>query len=188
MHQQKEDQDVENFDISFKKRVDLIFFIQVNNMKIVSSMRSNVSSSDFDDFVSKDNIDMIFSYEFNVSFANSNRSYRKNQRRKRFKKFKLVVIKIMKIQVNVIEYEIVNVTLNCEVECNLINKSFAKKLTFLFLDDAHVNVVFIDKSSMKTQNVYFSHLNVTNRKSHDRFFEKFFLRIDIDNHMTLNMS
>ena len=131
-------------------------------MKIVSSMRSNVSSSDFDDFVSKDNIDMISNCEFDASFASLNRSYRKNQRRKRFKKFKLVIIKIMKIQINVIEYEIVNVTLNCEVECNLISKSFARKLALLFLDDAYVNVVSIDKSSMKTQDVYFSRFNVTN--------------------------
>ena len=87
-----------------------------------------------------------------------------------------------------IEYEIVNVTLNCEIECNLINKNFAKKLKFLSLDDAHVNVVFIDKSSMKTQNVYFSRFNVTNRQNHDWFFEEFFLKIDIDNDMTLNIS
>ena len=93
---------------------------------------------------------MIVSCEFDVSFASSNRSYRKNQRRKRFKKFKLVIVKIMKIQINVIEYKIVNVTLNCEAKCNLISKSFARKLTLLSLDDAHVNVVFIDKSSIKT--------------------------------------
>ena len=126
-------------------------------------MKSNVSLNNFDNFVSNVNIDTIFNCEFDASFASSNRSYRKNQRRKRFKKFKLVIIKIMKIQINVIEYEIVNVTLNCEVECNLISKSFARKLALFFLDDAHVNVVFIDKSSIETQNVYFSHFNVTNR-------------------------
>ena len=48
-----------------------------------------------------------------------------------------------------IEYKVVNVMLNSEAKCNLINKVFARKLALLFLDDAHVNVVSINKLSIK---------------------------------------
>ena len=125
---------------------------------------------------------------FSCFFTNSSRFYRKNRRRKKTRTIKLVIVKIIKIQVNVTKYEIVNITLNSEIECNLINKVFARKLALLSFDDAHINVVSINKLLIKIQSVYFLYFNITNRKNYNRFFEKFFLKIDIDNHIILSMS
>ena len=55
----------------------------------------------------------------------------------------------MKIQINVVEYKVVNATLNSEAKYNLISKVFARKLALLSFDDAHINVVSIDKLSIK---------------------------------------
>ena len=122
----------------------MIFFIQVNNTKIILSIESN-DLIDFDNVVSNINFNIIF----NLFFTNSSRFYRKNRRRKKTKTIKLTIIKIIKIQVNVIEYKVVNTTLDNEIECNLINKVFARKLALLSFNDAHINVVSIDKLLIK---------------------------------------
>ena len=123
----KKKDDIEKLDFSFKKKLNLIFFIQVNNIKIILLIESN-DLIDFDNIVSNISFDIIF----NCFFTNSSRFYCKNRRRKKIKIIKLTIVKIIKIQINIVEYKIVNITLNSEVKCNLINKIFAKKLVFFF--------------------------------------------------------
>ena len=122
----------------------MIFFIQVNSTKIILSIESN-------DLINFNNIALDISFDIISScfFIDSSRFYRKNRCRKKTKAIKLTIVKIIKIQINIIEYEIVNTTLDSEAKCNLINKVFARKLALLFLDDTYVNVVSIDKLLVK---------------------------------------
>ena len=122
----------------------MIFFIQVNNTKIILLIKLN-DLINFDNIVLNINFDIIFS----CFFIDSSRFYFKNRRRKKIKLIKLTIVKIIKIQINVIEYKIVNITLNSEIEYNLINKVFAKKLAFFSFNDTYINVVFINKLLIK---------------------------------------
>ena len=94
----------------------------------------------------------------------------------------------MKIKINVIDYDFVNAILDCDVECNLINKNFVKKLNFISFDTKHIDVIIVNKVSIIINDVYFSHINIKNRLNHDRYFKKFFLNVDIDDDVILNMS
>ena len=158
----------------------MIVFIQVNNKKNSSLNKSN-------DFVSNIDNDTSFNYEFEFE-SSFNRTRRRNQQRRKFKTFKLFIIKIMKIKINVIDYDFVNAILDCDVECNLINKSFVKKLNFISFDAKHIDVIIVNKFSIIINDVYFSHINIKNRLNHDRYFKKFFLNVDIDDDVILNMS
>ena len=140
----KKENDIEKLDFSFKKKLNLIFFIQVNSTKIILSIKSN-NSINFNNIVLNINFDIIFS----CFFINSSRFYFKNRRRKKTKTIKLTIIKIIKIQINIIEYKVVNITLNNKTKYNLINKVFAKKLALLSFNDTHINIVFINKLSIK---------------------------------------
>ena len=122
----------------FKKKLNLIFSIQINSTKIILLIELN-NLVNFNNIASNINFDIIF----NCFFINSSRFYCKNRRRKKTKIIKLTIVKIIKIQINIIEYKIVNTTLNNKVKYNLISKVFAKKL--VFFDDAHINVVSINK-------------------------------------------
>ena len=157
----------------------MIVFIQVNNKKNSSLNKSN-------DFVSNIDNDTSFNYEFEFE-SSFNRTRRRNQQRRKFKTFKLFIIKIMKIKINVIDYDFVNAILDCDVECNLINKSFVKKLNFISFDAKHIDVIIVNKFSIIINDVYFSHINIKNRLNYNRYFEKFFLNVDIDDDVILNM-
>ena len=113
---------------SFKKKLNLIFSIQINSTKIILLIESS-NLVNFNNIVSNISFDIIF----NCFFINSSRFYFKNRRRKKIKTIKLTIVKIIKIQINIIKYKIVNITLNNKVKYNLINKVFAKKLTFFLL-------------------------------------------------------
>ena len=94
----------------------------------------------------------------------------------------------MKIKINVIDYDFINAILDCDVKCNLISKSFARKLNFISFDAKHIDVMIVNKFSIVINDVYFSHINIKNRLNYDRYFEKFFLNVDIDDDVILNMS
>ena len=164
----------------FQKLIDLIVFIQVNNKKNSSLNKSN-------DFVSNIDNDTSFNYEFEFE-SSFNRTRRRNQQRRKFKTFKLFIVKIMKIKINMIDYNFINAILDCDVEYNLINKNFVKKLNLISFDTKYIDVINVNKFSIIINDVYFSHINIKNRLNYDRYFEKFFLNVDIDDDVILNIS
>ena len=78
--------------------------------------------------------DIFFESNYFIELIEFNRIHRENNQKRSIKQFKLTIKNIIKIKIYNFNHDDINVILNIEIECNLINKIFENKFNIIFRD------------------------------------------------------
>ena len=123
-----------------------------------------------------DEIKKLTSNNFNfdefsmIDFINSN--FIRN-----FKRFKM--FKYNKINLKIKNIEIYTI-LNFETKINLINNIFIKNFKLISFNVFNCDAIILNNNKFKFYNVYFVQLKISNENDTNRFFNKNFLKIDLN--------
>ena len=77
--------------------------------------------------------------------------------------------------------------LNCDNEINFINRQLIKKFDLFFFTIVKFDVRIVDNSKLQTFDVHFFLISVLNINDVFRFFEKFFMKISMQNDLIFEM-
>ena len=77
--------------------------------------------------------------------------------------------------------------LNCDSEINFINRQLIKKLDLFFFTVVESDARIVDNSKLQTFDVHFLLISVLNINDVFRFFEKFFMKISMQNDLIFEM-
>ena len=77
--------------------------------------------------------------------------------------------------------------LNYNSEVHLIKRYFIKKLKLKACTLKNINLIIFDNKSFQTHEIYFLIIAIKDLARTKRFFEKFFLTINIDDDLILDM-
>ena len=77
--------------------------------------------------------------------------------------------------------------LNCDNEINFISRQLIKKFDLFFFTIVELNARIVDNSKLQTFDVHFFLINVLNINDVFRFFEKFFMKVSMQNDLILEM-
>ena len=94
----------------------------------------------------------------------------------------------MKIDVKIKKCKNFKTLLNCDNKINLISKRLIKKLNVILSFDKHVLIKIIDEKQIQTFDIHFFNLIVYNVVDVVIYFEKSFLKINLQKNVVLNMS
>ena len=111
----------------------------------------------------------------------------RNVQRKKIKNKKLIIRRIIKISVTTLSHETIKIILNCDSEVNLIKKHFVKKLNLKTYALKDINLIIFDNKSFQTHEVYFLIIAIKDLTKTKRFFEKFFLTMNINDDLIFDM-
>ena len=107
--------------------------------------------------------------------------------RKEYRKLKILTIRrCIQLKTNIKDMKL-KTLLNCENEINLINRIMIKrlKLSFFFIHEKTCDVANI---KLKIFEVHFLIVVIIDKNDCSRYFEKSFLKININENLILNMS
>ena len=110
-----------------------------------------------------------------------------NVQRKKIKDKKLIIRRIVKISVTALNHETIKIMLNCDSEVNLIKKYFVRKLNLKACALNGIDLITFDNKSLQTHEIYFLIITIKDLTETKRFFEKFFLTMNIDDDLIFNM-
>ena len=133
----------------------------------------------------------ISNFDFDTTFSNMNKNHanKEKKRRKKFKEF--VIRKCVKIKINIQEENQIwnesKTIFDTKTKINLINQVYAKKLNLRRFEILSCDAITIDRHRLKTYDVYFVQLEVSNVNDTSRFFEESFLVVNLNWNLTLNM-
>ena len=132
-------------------------------------------------------IDKVFDFEFDFSFKiNTHRVYIRKVRKKLTKTKKLIVKRCIDVKI-ILEKQQKKVKLNCDNEINLISRKLIKKFNLLFFFIADFDTRIVDNNKLQNYSVHFLIINVIDKNDISKFFEKSFLKINMQNDLILEM-
>ena len=133
-----------------------------------------------------DNIIDSFSEKFNAKFfviVKTSRVVRRREQRTRTKIDKIArrlnIVKSIYIEIIINSY-IITVLLDSSNKINFIFINLVKKLKFLFEHKKFIVIFILSGKRLNTHDIYFLNFQIVNNKNYKRYFEKFFLVIDIN--------
>ena len=125
--------------------------------------------------------------EFDSSINRQLIKFFRNVQQREIKNKKLIIRRIIKISITALNHETIKAMFNYDNEVNLIKKHFVKKLNLKAYTLKDIDLIILDKKSLQTHKVYFLIIAIKNLTKTKRFFEKFFLTMNIDDDLIFNM-
>ena len=127
-----------------------------------------------------------------TDFIMSASNIRIRQRRvckKKIRAKKLATAKCLTHHVTLTDFEDVRrILLNTESEINLIRHSLCKKLDLMISDVSTKNIQIINEKVISSHDVHFLNIEISNHAEHQRYFEEFFLAMNMQKNLVLDMS
>ena len=132
-------------------------------------------------------INSVIAFEFDFFFnAITHRIYIRKIRKQLIKQKKLIIKKCIDVKI-ILNEKRKKTKLNCDNEINFISRQLIKKLDLFFFTIIELNVRIVDNNKLQTFDVHFLLINVLNINDVFRFFEKFFMKISMQNDLIFEM-